>query len=133
MFLAFTLLGAASAGICTVTDRDTMRCGPERIRLLGIDAPDDPGNSRCRPYPKPGAVCDARRAAASKAASRRSMVGPLTIARVSRDAYGRTLAMVYVQGRSLSCLQIEAGRALYKPRWDKGRRVARECPRALFR
>ena len=133
MFLAISLLAAASAGGCTVTDGDTLRCGSEHIRLLGIDAPDDPGNSRCRPYPKPGAICDARLAAASKAALRRVMTGPLTIARVSTDAYGRTLAMVYVQGRSLSCLQIEAGRALYKPKWDEGRRVARECPDALFR
>lgn len=31
---------------CTVTDGDTIRCGAERIRLLGIDAPELPGHCR---------------------------------------------------------------------------------------
>jgi endonuclease YncB( thermonuclease family) len=132
VFLAFTLLAAASTS-CTVVDGDTLRCGPERIRLLGIDAPDDPSNGRCRPYAKPGAICDARLAAASKAALRQIMTGPLRVMRISTDGYGRTLAMVYVRGRSLSCLQLEAGRAIYKPKWDNGQIVAGECPRAAYR
>jgi endonuclease YncB( thermonuclease family) len=31
---------------CSVTDGDTIRCGDERIRLLGIDAPELPGHCR---------------------------------------------------------------------------------------
>lgn len=125
MILAF--LAATILAPCTVVDGDTLRCGSERIRLLGIDAPDDPGNGRCRPYPKPGAVCDAARAAASKAALVRLSARPLTIERVGQDRYGRTLAMVYAGGISLSCAQIGAGQAVYVARWDDGRRVAREC------
>lgn len=132
MPLIFIAAAAALAG-CTVTDGDTIRCNGERIRLLGVDAPDDPGNSRCKPVPKPGAVCDRQRAAASKASLQRIMAGPLSIERVGTDPYGRTLAMVYAQGRSLSCHQIEGGQATYFARWDQGARVARECPRAAAR
>jgi len=131
MMLSATLIAAAALTGCTVTDGDTIRCGKERVRLIGIDAPDDPGNSRCRPFPKPGAVCNRRRAAESKQALQRAMTGPIRIERLGTDNYGRTLAMVYVHGRSLSCRQIETGQAAYVARWDRGRHVARECPRAV--
>ena len=32
-------LVATPLGPCTVTDGDTLRCGEERLRLTGIDAP----------------------------------------------------------------------------------------------
>jgi len=128
--MSIILIAAAALAGCTVTDGDTIRCDSERIRLLGVDAPDDPANSRCRPVPKPGAICDKQRATASKAALQRIMAGPLFIERVGTDRYGRTLAMVYAQGRSLSCHQIAGGQATYVARWDEGARVARECPRA---
>lgn len=129
--MPLVFIAAAALAGCSVTDGDTIRCGDERIRFLGVDAPDDPSNSRCRPVPKPGAICDRQRAEASKEALRRTMTGPLSIERVGIDPYGRTLALVYVQGRSLSCRQIEAGQAVYVARWDQDRRVARECPRAV--
>ncbi|WP_404479236.1 thermonuclease family protein [Novosphingobium sp. BL-52-GroH] len=119
--MSLIIITAAALAGCTVTDGDTIRCNGERIRLLGVDAPDGPGNSRCRPVPKPGAVCDRQRAAASKASLQRIMTGPLSIERVGTDPYGRTLAMVYAQGRSLSCQQIEAGQATY---FARGIRVA---------
>lgn len=124
------LVIALSMAACTVTDGDTIRCGSERIRLLGIDAPDDPGNSRCRPFPKPGAVCDRRRAIASKAALQRAMVGLITIDRVKVDVYGRTIGHVFADYKSLSCRQIEAGQARYVARWDDGGRVTSRCPQA---
>src|ERR1700712_1173347 len=31
---------------CRVVDGDTLRCGNERVRLLGIDAPELPGHCR---------------------------------------------------------------------------------------
>ncbi|TCM32391.1 thermonuclease family protein [Novosphingobium sp. ST904] len=123
------LIAAAALAGCTVTDGYTIRCNGERIRLLGVDAPDDPGNSRCRPVLKPGTICDRQRAAASKASLQGIMAGPLSIERVGTDRYGRTLAIVYAQGRSLSCHQIAGGQATYVARWDQGARVARECPR----
>lgn len=129
--MPLVFIAAAALAGCSVTDGDTIRCGDERIRFLGVDAPDDPSNSRCRPVPKPGAICDRQRAEASKEALQRTMTGRLSIERVGIDPYGRTLALVYVQGRSLSCRQIEAGQAVYVARWDQDGRVARECPRAV--
>ena len=90
--MPLTLIAAVALAGCSVTDGDTIRCNGERIRLLGVDAPDDPGNSRCKPVPKPGAVCDRQRAAASKTSLQRNMTGPLSIERVGKDPYGRTLA-----------------------------------------
>lgn len=124
---------AAALASCTVTDGDTIKCRGERIRLIGIDAPDDPANSRCRPYPKPGAVCDRRRAAASKTALESAMSGTVHIDRVSRDRYGRTIANVFAGQQSLSCHQLSSGHAVYVPKWDDGGRVARSCPKAAFR
>ncbi|MGC1270186.1 MAG: hypothetical protein WA842_06275 [Croceibacterium sp.] len=59
MILALALACASCApppavavdAACSVTDGDTIRCGDERIRLLGIDAPEMGG--RCRE----GRVC----------------------------------------------------------------------------
>lgn len=42
------IIAAAALAGCIVTDGYTIRCNGERIRLLGVDVPDDPGNSRCR-------------------------------------------------------------------------------------
>ena len=39
---------------CTVTDGDTVRCNGERIRLLGIDAPELPGCDDWDDPHKPG-------------------------------------------------------------------------------
>jgi endonuclease YncB( thermonuclease family) len=51
----------------------------------------------------------------------------MTIDRVDTDRYGRTLAMVYVDGRSLSCAQLAGGHASYIRKWDNEQRVAAEC------
>lgn len=116
----------AAAGL-SVVDGDTLRLGKERIRLVGIDAADSPTNSRCRPYPKPGAVCDARKAAQSKAALQRAIRGKVRIDRVGSDRYRRVLAHVYVDGRSVACQMLRQGQAEYVERWDNGGRLAREC------
>lgn len=115
---------------CTVTDGDTIRCGKERVRLLGIDAPDSPSNSRCRPFPKPGAICDRARASASKASLQGILKGSVQVDRVGRDRYGRTLAVVYRGKINLSCAQLQAAHATYRAEWDNGGRVRRDCPRA---
>ncbi|MET0363011.1 MAG: thermonuclease family protein [Sphingobium sp.] len=127
MILSLLLSAAMPASACRVIDGDTLRLGKERLRIVGIDAPDDPRNSRCRPYPKPGAVCDARKAVQSKAALQRMMRGKVRIDQVGRDRYGRVLAHAYVDGRSVACQQIRAGQAHYVRRWDERGRLAREC------
>jgi endonuclease YncB( thermonuclease family) len=44
------------------------------------------------------------------------------------DRYGRTLATVSGPAGDLSCGQLKAGLAIYKPRWDNQHRVASLCP-----
>ena len=45
--LLVLLSAAGTAGVhCTVVDGDPLRCGSERVRLLGIDAPELPGHCR---------------------------------------------------------------------------------------
>ena len=107
---------------CTVTDGDTIRCGSERIRLLGIDAPELKGHCRR------GRRCAPGDGKASKASLARTMArGPISIRRAAKDRYGRTLALVSAHGVDLSCAQLKAGRAIYKPLWDNGGRLKAIC------
>lgn len=130
MLLASTLITMS----CRATDGDTIRCGPsragqrsgrtaERIRLLGIDAPEKrcPPRRRCAPG-------DWRASQASLSAALRS--GSPVIRRVGTDRYGRTLANVSVNGVDLSCHQLLGGQAIYRREWDNGGRVIARCPRA---
>lgn len=114
------LLLAASA--CTVTDGDTIRCGAERIRLLGIDAPEIHG---CRK----GRVCVPGDGQAAKRNLKVMLTGSVRIERVGRDRYGRTLAQVYAGQVNVACAQLRAGMAIYVERWDNGHRLAQECDR----
>ena len=108
---------------CTVTDGDTIRCGDERIRLLGIDAPEKPGHCR------QGRVCAPGDAAASTRSLQAAMEkGPISIIRMGQDRYSRTLALVRAGETDLSCHQLETSNAIYKPRWDDGHAVKRTCP-----
>jgi micrococcal nuclease len=111
-------------GPCTVVDGDTLRCSGERVRLLGIDAPEMPGHCR------EGRDCAEGDPYASTASLQKAMTGELHIERVGQDHYGRTLAMVAGDRGDLSCWQLRKGRATYKANWDDGGRVAQECPAA---
>jgi len=104
-----------------VVDGDTLRCGSERVRLLGIDAPELEHCPRWR-------VC----APGDGQASKRSLVagmqsGPVRLQRVTADRYGRTVAVVWAGGVNMSCWQLERGQAIYKPHWDNGGRIAAAC------
>lgn len=107
---------------CDVTDGDTIRCGSERIRLLGIDAPELPGHC------KSGRNCAPGDPFASTENLNNAMTGELRIERVGEDRYGRTLAMVTGAKGDLSCWQLKQKQAIYKPKWDDGLRIARTCP-----
>jgi micrococcal nuclease len=121
MMLPF--MSAVALAGCTATDGDTIACGPLRVRLLGIDAPELDGHCRR------GRVCvkgDGR-------ASRRSLEAGLRRGRIvvrlfGRDAYGRALGHVWAGGANLSCWQLARGAAIYKPGWDNGRRTRAACP-----
>ena len=108
---------------CTATDGDTIRCGEERIRLTGIDAPELPGHCRKGRACAPGDPQAARRALAAALAS-----GPLTIRRTGHDRYGRTLAAIAAAGEDIACRQLAAGAAVYIRKWDDRRMVAAACP-----
>lgn len=107
---------------CQVTDGDTIRCNGERIRLLGIDAPELPGHCKGNRHCAPGDPF------ASTDNLSGAMAGALRIERIGEDRYGRTLAMVTGSKGDLSCWQLQNGQAIYKAKWDDGFRVARSCP-----
>lgn len=117
MLIAAALLAAA----CTATDGDTIRCGAERIRLIGIDAAELHGPCRRRICP-PG---DARQAKARMAQLLRRR--PIVIRRFGRDRYGRTLALVSAGGVDLGCAQLRTGAAVYRADWDQAGRLRSGC------
>jgi micrococcal nuclease len=118
-----TLLAATLACTSpTVTDGDTIRCGTERIRLLGIDAPEMPGHCRR------GRHCVKGDPFASKRSLARGLaLGRVRIEPIATDRYGRTIAVVRAGGVNLSCWQLAHRAAVYKSQWDDGLRVGREC------
>jgi micrococcal nuclease len=104
-----------------VVDGDTLRSGAERLRLLGIDAPEIERCPRWR-------VC----APGDGQASKRSLIaalklGPIRYDPVTRDRYGRQVAVVWAGRVNLSCWQLQQGQAIFKPKWDNGRLIARAC------
>jgi len=104
-----------------VVDGDTLHCGPLRLRLLGIDAPEIERCPRWR-------VC----APGDGNASKRSLIaalrfGPVRYEPVTFDRYGRQVAVVWAGRVNLSCWQLRQGEAIYKASWDNGGVIRREC------
>ena len=122
MIAAFAAIVALTC-VPTATDGDTVRCGPERIRLLGIDAPEMPGHCR------QGRVCVSGDPFVSRDNLAKLLAqGPYTIERVGTDRYGRTLAVLAAHDGNVSCAQLTAGVAEYVGKWDNGGRIAAACP-----
>jgi micrococcal nuclease len=113
---------AAQVSGCSAIDGDTLDCSGEKIRLLGIDAPEMPGHCRV------GRECAPGDPYASKASLQSAIQFSMQITRVGVDHYGRTLAMVYANGENLSCIQLRSSQSLYIADWDNGGQVASECP-----
>lgn len=108
MTLTSIILAASLA--CTVTDGDTIRCGSERIRLMGYDTPE---------LSQPQCQGELHAALAAKYRLRRLMSGGFTLRREGHDRYGRTLARLFVGGRDVADIMVEEGHARY---YDGGRR-----------
>jgi micrococcal nuclease len=108
---------------CTLiaVDGDTLRCGEERIRLIGIDAPELPGHCQEERSCAPG---DPMASMAALAAASR---GTAEIDRQGYDRYDRTLARVRVNGVDLSCAQLAGGHAIYRSDWDLLGEIGTEC------
>ena len=121
-----TTLAYAAAALCllpTVHDGDSIRCGTERIRISNIDAPELLGSPRCEPLrvrqlarSRNPAWCDDALGERARAVLVAFLAtGPVMIRRLRPDAFGRTLALVSVNG-------IDAGQTLRKAglaRWWK--------------
>jgi micrococcal nuclease len=116
---ALALLASAILA-CTVTDGDTLRCGAERVRLIGIDAPELPGH--CPSWRR----CAPGDGTASKATLESTSGNRLVrLDRHGKDHYGRTLATAWAGRVNLSCSQLAAGQAVYVERWDIGSAIGR--------
>jgi micrococcal nuclease len=114
---------------CRAIDGDTLICGRERVRLLGIDAPEMPGHCLS------GRNCVQGDPFASQQNLQDALQDSMSIERIGNDRYGRTLGMVYSERQisdiqvvqSLSCIQLVSGHAFYVGDWDDLDRVASEC------
>ena len=112
---------------CVAIDGDTLRCGTQRVRLLGIDTAELPGHCRA------GRVCAAGNPFVQRRALARLVGGDLIIRPIKFDRYGRIVAVVETpDGVNLSCAMVDAG-ADYKPEWDDGRRIFEACPMQAWR
>jgi endonuclease YncB( thermonuclease family) len=106
-------VGAPEAGpafSCTnarVSDGDTVRCGKQRIRLYGIDAPELPGHCnkgrRCTPG-DPYASTRNLAALLNK--------GAIECREIERDRYGRIVADCSAGQVDLACAQLKGGFAV---------------------
>ena len=104
-----------------VVDGDSLRCGNTRLRLLGVDAPE---LDHCPAW----RTCEAGDGHAAKASLTAALrYGPVGYQPVTRDRFGRQVAIVWAGRINLSCWQMQRGQALYKSRWDNGRLIARAC------
>jgi micrococcal nuclease len=122
MILPFLISIIQPISSCVAIDGDTLRCTEiGRVRLLGIDAPEMPGHCR------KGRICAPGNPQKSKANLARLIRPGVTIAPVTRDRYGRTVALVYAGSRNVACEQLKARHAIYRPKWDNGRRLAADC------
>lgn len=107
---------------CRALDGDTLRCGNNRIRLIGIDAAELAGHCRA------GRECAPGDPYAQRDALQNLIKAELLARAIKTDRFGRIVSLVETSdGINVSCAMLEAG-ASYKPRWDDGNRVMTACP-----
>lgn len=116
MTAAAFILAAAAAVSCTVHDGDTVRCDGERIRLVGIDAPELQGSPRCNPRHLRGGKnpswCDYDLGERSRDALAAFIErGPVVVNRQGVDRYGRTLATLEINGKDAGAYLVHQGLA----------------------
>lgn len=126
LIVAATLGGTneGQAGSCLpvgrdtcVIDGDTITIGSERIRIANIDAPEI-GHPKCDAERRLGLVARQRLAALLGSGQVDAEKGDPESGRV-KDRYGRTLALVYVDGKDVGETLIEE--LLARP-WERKRR-----------
>jgi len=93
---------ASQATRCAVVDGDTLQCGDERVRVMGLDAPEM--HARCPD--------ESRLALAATARLRELVAHGVTLQPAGRDRYGRLLAVVLSrEGNDLALVLIREGLA----------------------
>lgn len=96
------MLAAAVSTACpalSVHDGDTIRCGAERVRIADIDAPELPDSPKCRDYRARYAWCEFAKGLEARDALQAFLSGrQVLVIRQGVDKYGRTLALVKVNG-----------------------------------
>ncbi|AGH48726.1 nuclease [Sphingomonas sp. MM-1] len=111
--MMLALAAAVALTGCVATDGDTVRCGDQRIRLLGIDAPEMPGHCRR------GRICAPGDPITSKASLAAALtLGPIRFEQVTTDRYGRAVGIVWAGNVNTSCWQLRRGQAVYRKDWD---------------
>ncbi|WP_292933578.1 thermonuclease family protein [Novosphingobium sp. PASSN1] len=109
------LLILASGAMCvslSVHDGDSIRCGGERIRIANIDAPEAPGSPKCEDGRRASAWCDYAAGYRARDALQAFLSrGPVMIERMGADKYGRTLALVTVNGEDAGRYLVRLGLA----------------------
>jgi endonuclease YncB( thermonuclease family) len=105
------LAAPAEAATCRIVDGDSLVCDRQRVRVVGLDAPELRGR------------CAEERALARVARDRlRTLTaGGMTLRPQGRDRYGRTLAVVLdARGRDVATILVAEG--LARPNHGERRR-----------
>jgi endonuclease YncB( thermonuclease family) len=100
---------------CTVTDGDTLRCGQERIRIWGLDAPE---------LSQRGGEASKRYLRSLTTGKRVTCTLPPVYARW-RYSYRRRVARCFVDNKDLACEMIKAGHGKEWIKFSKG--YYRDC------
>lgn len=106
-------------------DGDTIKCvDGVRLRLNGIDARELPGH-RDHGTVFPSTINDGY--LSWRILSYQVDSNTLTYQPLKTDRYGRTVAEVWIGGHDVSCEQLRRNSAVYVPKWDEQRTLARTC------
>ena len=114
-------------GLAQAADGDSLRVQGDRVRLLGIDAPEL--DQVC--WNEAGTEWSCGRAARAELA-RLVAAGPVDCQPEGSDKYGRTLAVCTVANRDVAAGVVEAGLALARDAYGAEESAAKKARRGLW-
>ena len=119
--------GKPLVGHPIVVDGDTLRFGPTRVRLIGIDAPEL--DQTCSDAGEQEYDCGAE---AKRFVAGLVDAGEVSCTRSGRDRYGRVLANCLADGRDLSQAIADAGWAVTEINYAAASLAARAARRGIW-